>query len=577
MSMLKFGFEKNKNIVGFVCYLLLISITVFMGCCCFYGICQSDESLYFAICDRLWKGDKLIVDEWSAVQMYAVLYYPLYSVFRGIFADGTGVFIFFRLFMVFFSFITSLFWQLTFEKINKALSLIGACIIVTFQTGGIEGISYYGTSLIAAIWVVICMEYLLCHPQNLKAKLVSFCWGVSLAAVVLSMPYMIVVIIGIGVYWWIKYRENRYCIFWALFAIGLLAAIVLLKFTNINIELWNRSVPYIMTPPEHGSVLYQFKFTVLTLIDWCKISLIVSTALLVVYILVKVFNKTNRFTKYFPVFAAIVILLTFIYEHSFDGYKITSGYVCYDAAILLLPFIFLIRNERQEEYLLYIVIGLGLILSYALGSNNGYFVCTGGAIIITIILMVYIGGAHFSSKKIKIISHATIIILGILIVTMLSAVRYKYAYRDSYRERLTKQIEYGPGKYIYTTPESKSDIETVCDMILDLNEKYPGRRILFTKLLPWGYVFSNGVCAAPTEWRTDLNSEFLQEYLTINSDNYPEIVVVLNANVGAHMYDFEPNANSLEGPLWEKIISSEWFHVSYPCAEVYVENEYYLD
>ena len=60
-----------------------------------FGFCWSDESFYLTFAQRLWNGQKLIVDEWHPVQFYSVLFYPLLSLYHAFFGTQ-GIYLFAR-------------------------------------------------------------------------------------------------------------------------------------------------------------------------------------------------------------------------------------------------------------------------------------------------------------------------------------------------------------------------------------------------------------------------------------------------------------------------------------------------
>ena len=60
-----------------------------------YGFCWSDESFYLTFAQRLWNGQKLILDEWHPVQFYSVLFYPILSLYHALFGNR-GIYLFAR-------------------------------------------------------------------------------------------------------------------------------------------------------------------------------------------------------------------------------------------------------------------------------------------------------------------------------------------------------------------------------------------------------------------------------------------------------------------------------------------------
>ena len=86
-----------------------------------YGFCWSDESFYLTFAQRLWNGQKLILDEWHPVQFYSVLLYPILSLYRALFGT-TGIYLFAREVYVAAALATALFLFFTLCRGCKPLT-----------------------------------------------------------------------------------------------------------------------------------------------------------------------------------------------------------------------------------------------------------------------------------------------------------------------------------------------------------------------------------------------------------------------------------------------------------------------
>ena len=84
-----------------------------------YGFCWSDESFYLTFAQRLWNGQKLILDEWHPVQFYSVIFYPVLSAYRAV--KGTeGIYLFARFFYLLLALGVSELVFFTFSKVPKS-------------------------------------------------------------------------------------------------------------------------------------------------------------------------------------------------------------------------------------------------------------------------------------------------------------------------------------------------------------------------------------------------------------------------------------------------------------------------
>ena len=112
-----------------------------------YGFCWSDESFYLTFAQRLWNGQKLILDEWHPVQFYSVLFYPILSLYHALFGNR-GIYLFAREVYVAAAWGTALLLFYTLRR--KAFPLTAflcAGLYLCYSRGNIWGLSYYNLFL----------------------------------------------------------------------------------------------------------------------------------------------------------------------------------------------------------------------------------------------------------------------------------------------------------------------------------------------------------------------------------------------------------------------------------------------
>ena len=73
-------YKLNKEYLGAFITISLIAVILVVRC--FYSFCWSDEGFYLSLVHRFWVGDRPFVDEWSGVQLYAVVLLPIYALYR---------------------------------------------------------------------------------------------------------------------------------------------------------------------------------------------------------------------------------------------------------------------------------------------------------------------------------------------------------------------------------------------------------------------------------------------------------------------------------------------------------------
>ena len=108
-------------------------------------------------------------------------------------------------------------------------------------------------------------------------------------------------------------------------------------------------------------------------------------------------------------------------------------------------------------------------------------------------------------------------------------------------------------------------------MLQELEENYGSDAPVFiSKLMPWGYLTLDNPCGAPTAWRTPVDSPRLSQYYESHPDSIPQIVIVLKPEVGDYDDVGTPNANTLEGWLWDYMEEQQYTSLDYAYARVYV-------
>ena len=112
-----------------------------------YGFCWSDESFYLTFAQRLWNGQKLILDEWHPVQFYSVLFYPILSLYHALFGNR-GIYLFAREVYVAVAWGTALLLFYTLRRKTFPLTaFLCAGLYLCYSRGNIWGLSYYNLFL----------------------------------------------------------------------------------------------------------------------------------------------------------------------------------------------------------------------------------------------------------------------------------------------------------------------------------------------------------------------------------------------------------------------------------------------
>ena len=519
-----------------------------------YGFCWSDESFYLTFAQRLWNGQKLILDEWHPVQFYSVIFYPVLSLYRAL--RGTeGIYLFARFFCLFLALGVSELVFFTFSKEEGVLpSFLCAASVLAYSRGNIWGPSYYNLFLLL-VMTALCLSVL-----DRKKRILNVFSGVCLGFAVLCVPYFAVFAVPALLYrlWKKESREQTLRM-----ALGVIFSAVyfLLLFLPKDLGAVIDSLKTILSDPEHSSgPAANFVAAVedVRLIYLRDILLAVFCAALLwaarKWLPGKAWAEVPAFT---------LVCLGALYSF-WRCRKGETGFAAYSFCIYALA---LFRWEDSQKLdLLLRRVGAAMAVAMAMSSNTE-------AIGFTMGLCVYSMGLILPLSRAEKRQRAAGIVLACLMVGMTFYSRVTTVFRDGPLETLTETMESGPAAGIHTTNESREQYNQVLDMLRDLEGKYGSENpIFFTKLLPWGYLACDFPCGAPTAWRTELSSPRLENYYESHPNSIPAIVVVLAPEIGRNPDPdmAAPNENTLDGWLWNYMQEHSYTETQYPCARVYI-------
>ena len=147
--------EKNNRRKG-IGLALLAGLGVILLFHCRLSFCQSDESFYLALAHRLWRGDRMILDEWHPAQFYSPLLLPFYSLYRALIPSGDGVYLAARLCYTASALLCAL---LVYGRATKETAWPAACaasaLVLLYSRANISGLSYYNLCLLFALLIYV--------------------------------------------------------------------------------------------------------------------------------------------------------------------------------------------------------------------------------------------------------------------------------------------------------------------------------------------------------------------------------------------------------------------------------------
>lgn len=579
-----FDLKTNKTVcLKKICMALYLCVGAFLIWRCFLSFCQSDESFYIALVDRLWKGDRLFLDEWNPTQMYAIVLFPIYSVYRWLVGSTDGIFLFFRLVIQLWEvnigfLILVFYWKRERDTLGSFLCVL---IFLFFHQNNILGPSYYTIatdSMIFAYWCYISHE-----NDDKYCMWWRFTSGICCAIAVLAVPFLAVAIIIFDIY--IIVQKNKKEIL--LYNLGILFMIVyFLLFCGSNfLSSIDSIVVNVLDEPGHASILsllYTFVDQFFYNYGWIVMGEILLCIALCVICKMKMKNS-RRYTLFSPIRyndTNIILLLQFMVlfigiftdKLGWFGHQIYPVVMCSPIVML---FIFLGgRPEKYKDEIILWLFGLGLMIAFACSSNTGLAAPTTGVVFMAMAVI------QISLSEINIISSRRInrlwfILMGILVIitAVMGYNRISSVYRDDKLPNLIAVIDKGPAKGLYTSKEQAYQYNEMIRVIDDIEVEKCGKnaenRILFSRLLPWAYVYSQFRAGTPTVWSITIDDSRLESYYTANEECMPNVVVVVQPTEQVSNHIENLNSNNFSGWMANYIEKHAIKEVNYDCANVY--------
>ena len=545
--------HRQKENIAFVSVLTAIALALCVRSLC--GFCWSDESFYLTFAQRLWNGQKLILDEWHPVQFYSALTFPILTVYRFFFGT-TGIYLFARIFYLLLAYGVSLLVYFTFRAQAKLLpSFLCACMVLAYSRGNIWGLSYYNLFLLLTL-----TAFCLWVRGNKKWQLL-LC-GVSLGFSVLCVPYFAVFVLAALAYGMIK-KETRGKSLWVFAGICLAAAYFLIFFLPKDLGAVLTNLRFILSDPEHAGgpmenltlAIKDVKF----LYYWEAGAVAISAVVLLI--------GWKFLPKKWGLLPGLILALAGAAVSVWRYRYGEIGFAAYSFALFCLPPMGLMWLEKkQERFSVGLrLTGIAMGLAMALSSNTEAVAFLVGVFVYSMGVMTALWRAPEKSIR------RFALVLSCCLAVISTGKRFTDVFRDAPLRQLDTVMTQGPAAGIRTTQDHARQYTEVLGMLEDLESRYGSDTPIFiSKLLPWGYLAVDNPCGAPTAWRTALDSLRLEQYYESHPQSIPGIVVVLSPEIGYYDTELTPNENCLDGWLWDYMAEEGYACREYSCAQVYV-------
>ncbi len=585
-------------ILFFICLLFLLWRST-------KGFCWTDESFYVSTADRFYRGVVPLVGEWYRTQMSSILILPFYAIYVMLAGTSAGVILYFRILYIILSVAVAIVcYRILKKEYPDIVAAIPALFIMCYAHLNNATCSYY---MLSDLFLILGLMLIYDHKNTLKKSELLIA-GFAIAISVFCMPVFAVgyVIIMAAVFFVMLLRRfaklpERVCeiidplrlrdiTVWTIIGIAIPAIIfVVYLLCNADIGTLIESLPYALIDNEHGESLGYF----IRKPNRCLVEVYGKGVTYASYLLVAISCVLQKYLKKHPlreivIFSDAVVFALMAY-HSvwFTGYILVAFFM------FMIPVFFVSEKKNNELFYLMSVPAVFVAIIYCFSSSDFLYVMAIGASVATGAGVCAVYDAIRSDRasgddKGQIARRAAAVVM--MLICLFSAgqtfvARLVNVYRDAPVSRLTERITTGVAKGLFTTDEHLQQYYDVYETIDEYCVNADGFEIisgsskgnvLFSKILPWGYIASGLDCGYPTTWRTTAyNADQLEKYYEINSASRPDIIVVLDTQYGSYDAagdvedDHNPNLDEMSD-YWKDYIRDNGFvEKRVKCGKVY--------
>lgn len=551
----------GKKILQILPYAAIALVAASFFVRAFYGFDWSDECYNLALPYRFALGSRAFIDSWDADQTYALLLAPVLWLYRLVVGNMDGILLFMRLLFVLVQTAVSLLVYRVMLKLcgSRTVALVAAAICLSFAPYSISSFSYYTLSCLLMIVAAMLVISLYLTESTARITVLSTLAGVTYACACVAFPCCIAVLPSFilllcAVRPRVKKQEGSQKTLRALafFLSGFLFIGILVcgyLFVTVGLDEISKNISYLFYDPDHKPVMIVDKIFHF-IRDYYNL---MAVALMQLFFLAILFLfkyvKLDVGVKYIFAFlirvcmplcivANIIIILIEPVSSSPFIVKINQIQVCAGLWPLVL---FANKPSRKNAIVmlsLYVPANL-MCLAFYLSNSKGIneAPCTLILAVLSICPMLYeyyVPLIQMLKKKPKknmaYLLQAGLIILAVFVIGSSSILRVETVYRDSSLSKLTVQMQSGPAKGIYTTPTAAANYEGI---VADISASVPkNSTVLFTGLLPFGYLCTDQPPAAPSLWRTQFDSDRLASYYRKYPTNRPTFIYIVKKQYG---------------------------------------------
>lgn len=565
--MIKNG-NANKS-TTYLLYILFGAVAVLLILRAFYGFDWSDETYYAALPYRFALGDRLFIDSWDIHQTSAMLLVPLYWAYLHINGSMDGILLFMRLLFVVFQLAASVYlYHVLTGFYPKAVSCLAALLYLVFIPFAISTFSYntmgYSFALLSSVTLLHAMK----KEQSRGLLCLAGVW-LSLAA--MAYPFLAVLYPVYAALLFILFRRRKEegrqgwpaaAVLWFTGGCAAVAVVVgLFVLGTTGLSGVTENIRYLFMDPAHksGGLV---KTAVSFLRQYWSMTFLpgVQAAALIVCLAaaVKKGLRTPLLQCWVALAGAAAIaggaVVTLFFSDQASTVKINQLLLNFG----LWPLIFYLLQpaRRSLNSLLLLWLPANVLCACIYFASNTRMNGAPYALILSAMAAVLLfhdvvadarktaeqgaGGQQRAGLE-KVTRRVGLAAAAALAAGML-VLRFASVYRDAALPELNTRLATGPAKGLYTTEQKARDYEGI---VADIRGSAPEKgEVLFTRLLPFGYLCTTLKPYPPSLWRTPLTDGRLNIMMDLHPDGRPSYLYIIK-----DQYGYYPQEDPIEGAL----------------------------
>ena len=497
-----------------------------------YGWCFNDEPFIATLAQRLYMGDRLILDEWHPAQVFGPVLLPFFSVFRLFCPDNTGILLTFRYTycVLWWGTCFSVFCVIKKHTHSAPIALCTFLYLILFSPLDYMTLSYTSVGLMSCL-LISCLILETKDNSHIYSAVFSAMFCVCICVLILCSPYMA------GAYFFVLliaickrkkktsvWEDNFFRIVtWSGCYSVLFFMIIILCFVRKKGEGWKTyldCIQMVLADPEH------LKTSILSGLKNCLIRIVCNnsaySAILGISIACSFYRKRIRKIRLLLFIICICGYLYAEYCYLSNEVYVKFNQQMIDIALLGLAAFALLKDKTWDLFFSFTVMGLIYTFMNYLASNTGIYsigmtlsVCGVGSIVYIVELCKEIEKQYSGRKQLRFL--IVLICIGIITVQLSSELfsRIVRQYWDEEPAVLTETIQVGAAKGLKTTLERKEEYERQFQelkSLLDLVEEKEEKRFVSFTASPIVYLDADMKCGTFTAWNFSYKDNYL-EYL----------------------------------------------------------------